>query len=288
MDEQFVTNAPRARLLADVPVSQRQLPLAGIATAVLEGGEGPPLVLLHGPGEHAARWLRVIPELVRTRRVIAPDLPAHGDTAAIEASADIDRVLGWLDALIDRTCDEPPALLGHIVGGAIAARYAAVAGERLDRLALVDALGLAPFAPAPQFGAALGEFLARPAPDTHDALWRQCAFDLDRLRAQMGERWERLKAYNLDRAQVAALKPAQQRLMELFGLPQIPPQMLAQIAIPVDLIWGRHDLATPLAVAQASSERFGWPLHVIEASADDPAIEQPQAFVAALREALQR
>src|SRR3989337_255283 len=69
---------PRERLLASMPVSERRLQLAGISTAVLEGGDGPPIVLLHGPGEYAAKWLGVIPDLVTTHRVIAPDLPGHG------------------------------------------------------------------------------------------------------------------------------------------------------------------------------------------------------------------
>src|SRR3990170_3292077 len=72
----------RGQLLAGIPVSERRLELAGIPTAVLEGGHGPPIVLLHGPGESAANWRWVIPELVATHRVIAPDLPAHGSTAA--------------------------------------------------------------------------------------------------------------------------------------------------------------------------------------------------------------
>jgi pimeloyl-ACP methyl ester carboxylesterase len=68
----------RERLLAGAPVGERRLTLAGQPTAVLEGGDGPPVVLLHGAGEFAACWLQVIPALVRTHRVIAPDLPGHG------------------------------------------------------------------------------------------------------------------------------------------------------------------------------------------------------------------
>lgn len=44
------TDHPRTRLLAGVPVSERRIDVAGIDTAVLEGGDGPPVVLLHGPG----------------------------------------------------------------------------------------------------------------------------------------------------------------------------------------------------------------------------------------------
>ncbi|MER8552034.1 hypothetical protein NKH37_07630 [Mesorhizobium sp. M1217] len=80
----------------------------------------------------------------------------------------------------------------------------------------------------------------------------------------MGENWERLRAYNLDRAQAPALKPTQQGLMEQFGFPAIPSEELARIRIPTFLIWGRHDLATPLPVAEAASVRYGWPLHIID------------------------
>jgi len=71
----------RDRLLAAMPLTERRLELAGVSTAVLEGGDGPGLILLHGPGEFAAKWLRVIPQLVTTHRVIAPDLPGLGESA---------------------------------------------------------------------------------------------------------------------------------------------------------------------------------------------------------------
>jgi len=67
-----------------------------------------------------------------------------------------------------------------------------------------------------------------------------------------------------------------------FGWRVIPEEELARIAVPTTLIWGRHDRQTPLAVAQQASTRFGWPLHVIEDAADDPAFEQPEAVLKAL------
>ena len=53
--------AARQRLLAGMPVTERRLLLAGISTAVLEGGDGPPVVLLHGPMGNAANWMEVTP-----------------------------------------------------------------------------------------------------------------------------------------------------------------------------------------------------------------------------------
>ena len=75
---QGVGERAREQMLAGIPVSERRLTLAGMSTAVLEGGDGPPMVLLHGPGEFAAAWLPVLPDLIRTHRVIVPDLPGHG------------------------------------------------------------------------------------------------------------------------------------------------------------------------------------------------------------------
>jgi pimeloyl-ACP methyl ester carboxylesterase len=272
---------PREQLLSGLPVSERRLYLGGVSTFIWEGGEGPPMVLLHGPGEHAAKWIRLIPLLVGRYRVVAPDLPGHG-SSEVAAPLDRERVLAWLGALLARTCAGRVTLVGQILGGAIAARFAIEHGELLERLVLADALGLAPFQPAPQFGAALAGFLAKPSGETHDALWERCAFDLAALRAGLGERWDWLKAYNLDRAQAPGLASVQRKLMEQFGMPAIEPSELARIRVPATLIWGRHDLAIPLAVAQAASARYGWPLHIIDNAGDDPPLEQPEAFARAL------
>jgi pimeloyl-ACP methyl ester carboxylesterase len=75
------------------------------------------------------------------------------------------------------------------------------------------------------------------------------------------------------------------KLMELFAMPAIPAEVLGRIAAPTTLIWGRHDLATPVRIAEAASVRHGWALHVIEDAADDPAMDQPDAFLNALRNA---
>jgi pimeloyl-ACP methyl ester carboxylesterase len=275
----------RERLLAGLPVTERRLQLTGISTAVLEGGAGPPVVLLHGPSGYAAHWMGVIPGLVASHRVIAPDLPGHG-ASEVDWPLDTARVLAWLGALIEQTCMSPPALIGQLLGGAIAARFAIDRGDRMSRLVLVDTFGLRGFQPAPEFGLALRQFLAQPTEATHRSLWQHCAFDLDRLRQRMGERWAPFEAYNLERARTPSVQTAVAALMEQLGIPAIPPADLARIAVPTALIWGRHDRATPLSVAEAASARYGWPLHVIENANDDPPVEQPEALLRALRAAL--
>jgi pimeloyl-ACP methyl ester carboxylesterase len=277
----------RARLLAGLPVAERRYELAGIPTSVLEGGAGPPLVLLHGPGEFAAKWLRVIPQLVTTHRVIAPDLPLHGASEVGDGRLDTERVLRWLDALLERTCDQAPVLLGHVIGGAIAARYASRTDRSLARLVLVDSLGLGSFRPAPRFLLSMLGFQAHPTERSYDRFMRQCSLDLDALRDGMGERWEDFVAYNLASATSPKAKQIG-RLMREVGFPRIPEVELARIETPTTLIWGSHDRANRPAIAEAASARFGWPLHVIEDCADDPPRDRPEAFLEVLHGILDR
>jgi len=273
----------RRRLLAGIPVVERMLPLATVPTAVLAGGAGPSVVLLHGSGEFAALWRRVIPRLVTSNHVVAPELPGHGASEMpADGRLDPGRVLAWLGELIDRTCRAAPVVVGHGLGGAIAARFAVDHGDRLAGLVLVDTLGLVDFDPAPGFGRALHRFLEEPTGSTRDGLFEQCFADLDGLRDQMGEHWAPLADYALDRAGTPGQQAALGQLMPQFGMTAMPAAELARITVPTTLIWGRHDLQVPLPVAEAASARHGWPLRVIERAGDDPAMEQPEAFLAAL------
>jgi pimeloyl-ACP methyl ester carboxylesterase len=276
----------RDQLLAAMPLTERQLQLAGMSTAVLEGGAGPPIVLLHGPGEFAALWARVIPDLVKTHRVVAPDLPGHGASGMPDGRLDGDRVLTWLSELIERTCSSPPALVGHLLGGAIAARFAGHHGDQLSELVLVDTFGLGWNRPTLRFAIPLVTYIAHPTERTRDRFLAQCFIDFDGLRDELGEQFEPFGDYSLAWARTKTAKAALRSLMPEFGTRAIPQADLARIEVPTTLIHGRHDLQTRLSVAERTSARFGWPLHVIEDCRDDPAFEQPEAFLEALHTAL--
>lgn len=283
---QVLGSDPRAQLLARLPVTERRLELSGVSTAVLEGGEGPPLVLLHGQGEFAAVWLRVIPDLVTAHRVIVPDLPGHGASEVTGETSAADRVLDWLSELIEETCAEPPILVGHLLGGAIAACFAIEHRGRIRRLVLVDALGLSRYRPAPRFALEMVRFLVRPTERSRERLFQQCFVDLDGIRGQVGEELELLEAYALERARTPELKTVLRSLMPSFAMRPIPGAELERISVPTTLIWGREDRQVRLKVAESASARYGWPLHVIDGAADDPAFEQPEAFLGALQAAL--
>ena len=277
----------RERLLKDLPVTERRLALAGVSTSLLEGGEGPPIVLLHGQGNFAAAWMPVIPDLVRTYHVIAPDMPGLGASEVLEGPPGGEKVLEWLGELIDQTCETPPALVGISLGGQVATRFAARHSEQIARLVIVDTPGLVGrVRPAPGALLALIRHSARPSERSALRLLRYATFDLENVRQQMGERWEPFVAYMVNRSRMPSVRKANRHLMRKVGLQQIPPEDLARISVPTTLIWGRHDRVAPLRTAEEASALYGWPLEMIEDAGHISLAERPEAFVDALHTAL--
>jgi pimeloyl-ACP methyl ester carboxylesterase len=281
-NENTAGEVARRRLLDGTAAEEHMIESAGMATSFLAGGDGPPLVLLHGPGEFKERWVRVVDELSRTHRVLAPDFPGHGRSAPIPDDIDPERVFAWLDDLIDTCGDQRPVLVGHILGGSVAARYAVDRSDRLERLVLVDSLGLAKFRPKPRFALGLIAFMARPTERSHRRFMTQCLADAEPVAEVMGDSWTALRDYTLDRAKDPNVKAAMKFFMSTLGVPRIADSDLAAITTPTSLIWGRHDKANRLRVAQAASDRLGWPLHIIDGAADDPPMERPAEFVTAV------
>lgn len=274
------------RLVAAAPLRQRTLELAGVSTAVYEGGQGPPMVLLHGQGEFWAVWLKVLDDLAADHRLVVVDLPGHGDSLTFEGRLDADRLVRWVDELVAATCDTPPVLVGHLLGGAIAARYAVEHGDRLAHLVLVDSFGLNWFRPSPRFAIPMVRFMARPTPASRDRLFDKCFTDFDQVGEGFGDLWDDLRDYALDRAQTDENDAALKAMMPRVGVPPVPRRDRDRIDVPVTLIHGRDDLQVPLRAAERASRHHGWPLHVIEDCRDDPAAERPEAFVATVRHAL--
>jgi pimeloyl-ACP methyl ester carboxylesterase len=278
-------NDARRRVLAGAPVTERRLDLAGVSTALLEAGDGPPVVLLHGQGGWSGVWLPVAGDLAATHRVIAADLPGLGASVVPGGPPDAARVLDWLGELIRQTCPAPPALVGVSLGASIAARFAIAHPDRLSRLVLVDAGSLARFRPAPGVLLALVRFVARPSERSQRSFLRQVTVDPAGARAAIGERWEASQAYGLELARTPSVREANRRLLRELGTKVIPPAELARIAVPTSLIWGRQDRVMRLRIAEEASARYGWPLRVIE-DAGHFVVEQPEAFRRALRAAL--
>jgi pimeloyl-ACP methyl ester carboxylesterase len=94
----------------------------GIPTSYLEAGprDAPPVVVLHGLGATNASLLPCIADLARDHRVLAPDLPGFGSSAAPRAAYTAAWFAAWLEDL-QRLLDARPAVvLGNSLGGRIA------------------------------------------------------------------------------------------------------------------------------------------------------------------------
>lgn len=272
----------RNKILESLPVTEYQMDLAETSTSVLVGGEGPPMILLHGPGESSIWWMRVIPQLAKTNRVIVPDLPGHGESKVDKDTLDSQLIFRWLSNLIEQVCHAPPILVGNILGGAIGARFAIDHGKQIEQLVLVDSLGIGKFRPAPRFAFGLLRFMIWPNEKNFVRFFPHCMYDVTELRENMGKLWDPFVAYNLECARDEERSDALKYMMKTFGIPKIPAEELEKINVPTYLIWGRHDKANKLKIAKAANKRYGWPLQVIEEARDDPKLERPDEFVNAL------
>jgi pimeloyl-ACP methyl ester carboxylesterase len=87
------------------------------------GGEGTPLLLLHGGGRTLADWDSVVDELAPQRRVVTLDVRGHGQSVPA-AGWPFDAVLADLDAVIAELDLGDPVVVGHSMGGLIASLYA--------------------------------------------------------------------------------------------------------------------------------------------------------------------
>jgi 2-hydroxymuconate-semialdehyde hydrolase len=272
----------RERLLADVPITERRLRAAGTATALLEGGDGPSLLLLHGGIEcGGVYWAPLIARLAGQRRVIAPDVPGLGESDPV-ARLDAAAFAAWFDAVLEATCDEPPDLIAHSLLGTVAARFAADHGDRLASLVVYGAPGIGPYRLPLALRHAAIRFALRPTPRNHERFERLAFFDLDRLRRREPGWLAAFSAYTVERAAVPHVKRTMRGLVA-SATKQIPDADLRRIEIPTELVWGKHDRFVPLGVAAEASARLGWSLQVIDDAGHVPHIEQPDAFAGATR-----
>lgn len=113
----------------------------GISLNVAQGGSGQPIVFLHGFPESYRTWRHQLPDLARDHRVVAPDqrgFAASDKPGAVE-QYEADKPVADLIALADALGIDRFTLVGHDWGGAVAWLAALRHGDRVARLAIVNA-----------------------------------------------------------------------------------------------------------------------------------------------------
>jgi 3-oxoadipate enol-lactonase len=108
----------------------------GALIRTFEGGEGPPLLLVHGFGGAAWNFSELAP-LLPGKRLIIPDLPGHAGSSPLPAPT----LAGFADVLAE-LLDGPVDVLGHSLGGVVALRLAERHPSLVRRLVLAAPAGI--------------------------------------------------------------------------------------------------------------------------------------------------
>ena len=121
---------------------QRWISVDGVSANVIDLGEGPPLVFVHGLSGSWQNWLLQLPEFARDHRVIAVDLPGFGASPMPREKISISGYGRWLDRLLEVMDIGGAAVVGNSMGGFIGLEAAIKLPEQVERLVLVSAAGL--------------------------------------------------------------------------------------------------------------------------------------------------
>ena len=102
------------------------------------GGDGPPLMALHGLAS-SAHWYDIVAPLLRDRhRIIAPDQRGHGQTTNAPSGYDWKTLSDDLAGLMNHIGLDQVAVMGHSWGGNVAINLAADYPDRVKRLIMID------------------------------------------------------------------------------------------------------------------------------------------------------
>jgi pimeloyl-ACP methyl ester carboxylesterase len=122
--------------------AERFAEVRGCRLRYLVGGEGEPLVLVHGLGGAASNWVALAPLLLAGRRVLVPELPGHGGSSPLPAAPSLSAYADRIALLAAREGFAPAPVVGHSLGGAISLRLAIRWPEQVDALVLAGAAGI--------------------------------------------------------------------------------------------------------------------------------------------------
>jgi pimeloyl-ACP methyl ester carboxylesterase len=234
------------------------LEIGGGAIHYQVAGQGNPLVLVHGLSGSTRWWARNVQPLAQHFRVYVVDLIGFGSSRAAgpfmlrEAAG---QLLRWMDGLdLARA-----SVIGHSMGGFIAAELAADATERVDRLVLVDAVALP-----------LGRTRWQQAVGLAHGLWRLPVGFLPILLTDAGRAGPRTIARATRELLTADIQ-----------------DKLAHVTAPTLLVWGEYDAIVPPEIGERLMRALpGARLLVFGGAGHNPMWDRADAFNQAILEFL--
>ena len=266
----------------DWPTLTRRVPIDGRDVCVVDsGGDGPPLLFLHGLGGLWQNWLLNLPAFMGTHRVVAIDLPGFGQSEMPAGKMSIPGLARAVDLACRELGLEGPVVVGHSMGGFVGAEMAVSFPTRVAKLALVAAAGLST------------EHLVREPLLAGARAWAV-------LTTRTGVRGE--MAVTRPRLRRAALQvvvryperlsvPLAIELVRGAGAPGFIPAFdalmrhavrdnLERIEIPVLIVWGRNDILVPVDDAEMYEHLIGENARsvIFDDTGHLPMLERPSRF----------
>ena len=265
---------------------ERELAWRGSRLCYAVGGDGPPLVLVHGLGGTIENWRALAPPLAARHRVLVPDLPGHGHSAPLPEARDVDALAEAVLGIVDAEEAGRAVWIGHSLGGVVGLRAAVLRPDAVRGLVLAAAAGIGSGTRAAEVTlAVLG--VARPgrliAPYrhawAHSRLGRRAAFgwwgvaDPDCLEPELAEAFLEGPAHHTDMRQAGRAL-----------LVSDPRTELDRVTCPCLCLWGARDNWVRVEDGVEYARRLGAPLRMIAGCGHLLIGERPDACLAAIRE----
>lgn len=254
------------RLLVGTEATGRYIAVRGRKVHIVETGNGPPLVLLHGTGSPAL-FFRPLFEYLESVRAIAPDRPGHGlsDPTDLPRQRYRQAAIDWVDGFLDALNLDSASLLGHSMGGLWSLWYALAHPERVERLVLIGPPQLpgtrAPLPFRVMATPVLGELFQRFSPATPESVlqFARLVNEEETLPEYPGL-IELLVAVGRDAMSVRANRAEARVIVSPLAIVsrtgfrsrlRVRPEELRQLTVPTLLVWGEHDPTGEVSVAKA-------------------------------------
>jgi pimeloyl-ACP methyl ester carboxylesterase len=281
------------------PAALDRVRIGEISTRVYRRGAGEPLLLVHGGGFGSLysldSWSLILPRLTEHFEVVAFDKLGQGHTASPDRDEDwtMRAVIDHAAALVETVGLAPMHVVGHSMGGFLAARLALERPELVRTLVIVDSNTTAPDDPRYPW-TAFYEDLARRIPDgppTRESVRMEPDAQSWSRESVTSEFVERL----LEIAELPTTRSALERLQQLresVWLPSLLPMRPATVAqieatgipVPTLVVWGADDPSAPLPLAHRLFEVIACrteeaELHVLARAGHYAFRDRPDAFV---------
>lgn len=218
------------------------------------GGQGDPLVIIHGGGDGAMSWRKNAEELSKNYSVYIPDLPGFGHSQSASDKFNLPEYVAFIEDFSHTLGIERFHLIGHSIGGGIALHYALKSPQKVKGLVLVSSwcLGLE---------AALWVRLL-----SHPALCR--SLGEAGIAVLKGVKWLVRLFYAPFRFAnpVTRVKMDVGKTMITFrGQTTVLQDRLCELTVPTLLVWGAGDRIVPAAHAYIAAELIpDCQLHIFE------------------------